>query len=134
MTIQKVNPDTLAPPHGHAQVVIATGTKQVYISGQVALDTSETLLGAGDYEAQGYHTVLNAYRAIAAAGASPKEVVRMMVYVIDPTPDNLDNLYRGLAKAVGEAGGSTTAMTLIGVAGLSVPGALVEVDLTAVTG
>ncbi|MET7519259.1 hypothetical protein ABZS88_38685 [Streptomyces sp. NPDC005480] len=58
----------------------------------------------------------------------------MMVYVVDPTQENLEKLYVGLAKATSEAGGSTTAMTLIGVVGLSTPGALVEADMTAITG
>ncbi|MFB7161077.1 RidA family protein [Streptomyces sp. NPDC056242] len=133
MTIQKINPETIAPPHGHAQVVVATGSKQVYISGQIAIDVDEKLLGEGDYETQGYHTVKNAYAAIAASGATPKDVVRLMVYVVDPTQENLEKLYSGLAKATAEAGGSTTAMTLIGVVGLSTPGALVEADMTAIT-
>lgn len=133
MTIQKINPDTIAPPHGHAQVIVATGSKHVYISGQIAIDVDEKLLGEGDYETQGYHTVKNAYAAIAASGATPKDVVRVMVYVVDPTQENLEKLYVGLARATSEAGGSTTAMTLIGVVGLSTPGALVEADMTAIT-
>ena len=134
MTIQKLNPDTIAPPHGHAQVVIASGSKIVFISGQISIGRDENLIGAGDYEAQGYQATLNAYAAIAASGAIAADVARMMVYVVDPAPEHLEKLYAGLGKAVSETGGRTAAMTLIGITGLSEPGALVEVELTAVTG
>lgn len=133
MTIQKINPDTIAPPHGHAQVIVATGGKFVFTSGQVAIDVNEKLIGAGaDYEAQGYKAVSNAYAAITASGASPRDVVRMMVYVVNPASENLEQLYAGLANAMRDAGGKTTAMTLIGITGLSEPGAVVEVDMMAV--
>jgi enamine deaminase RidA (YjgF/YER057c/UK114 family) len=132
MTLQKINPENLSTPHGHAHVVVATGSKMVFASGQVAIDPAEQLL-ADDYEGQGYHAVANGYLAIAAAGAGPKEVVRMTVYVVDPTPANLDKLFAGLARAVKDAGGSTAAMTLVGITGLYRPDLVVEVELTAVT-
>ena len=40
MTIQKINPDTIAPPHGHAQVIVATGGKLVFTS-KVTMSTNE---------------------------------------------------------------------------------------------
>ncbi|RAG82402.1 RidA family protein [Streptacidiphilus pinicola] len=134
MTIQKINPDTIAPPHGHAQVVVATGSKLVFASGQVAIAPDEKPVGdATDYKAQGYKAVSNAYAAITASGASPGEVVRMTVYVVDPTAENLESLYAGLGDAVRDAGGRTTAMTLVGITGLSEPGRVVEIEMTAVT-
>jgi enamine deaminase RidA (YjgF/YER057c/UK114 family) len=135
MTIQKINPDTIAPPHGHAQVVVATGNKLVFASGQVAIDRDEKPVGdATDYKGQGYQAVSNAYAAIIASGAGPAEVVRMTVYVVNATQENLEQLYVGVGDAVRDAGGKTTSMTLIGVTGLSEPGRVVEIEMTAVTG
>ncbi|NBE49993.1 RidA family protein [Streptomyces boluensis] len=131
MTIEKINPDTIAPPHGHAQVVVATGSKLVFASGQVGIDKDEKLVG-DDYRSQGHRAALNAYAAISASGATPADIVRLTVYVVDPAQKNLEELYAGLGAAAKEAGAKTTAMSLIGITGLSMPGAFVEIEATAI--
>ncbi|MFG2446627.1 RidA family protein [Nocardia fluminea] len=131
MTIEKINPDTLVHPHGYAQVVVATGSKLVLASGQIGVDTGDHLVGK-DYRSQAHRAALNAYAAISASGATPGDIVRFTVYVVDPTPEHLDDVYAGLGKAGKEAGAKATAMSLIGITGLSAPGAVVEVEATAV--
>ena len=54
-----------------------------------------------------------------------------MIYVVDPTADNLEQLYVGLGEAGAEAGAKATATTLVGVTALSLQGAVVEIDATA---
>jgi len=99
----------------------------------VALNTDEKLVAdRTDYEAQTYQSILNGYAGIAAAGGQPTDVVRLMIYVVDPTPDNLEKVYAGYGKALAELAAKPSAMTLIGVSGLSDPDHTVEVDLTAV--
>jgi enamine deaminase RidA (YjgF/YER057c/UK114 family) len=132
MTLQKINPDTLAPPHGHIHAVVATGNNIVFASGQVAIDLEENLQGFNDYCEQGYRAALNAYAAISSSGATPADIVRFTVYVVDPVESNLEPLYDGLGRAAREVGAKRTAMTLIGITGLSIPGAVVEVEATAV--
>ncbi|WP_165964111.1 RidA family protein [Actinomadura sp. KC216] len=131
MTLKKIDPDTLAPPHGHAQVVVASGSRIVFVSGQVGIDADERLVGAG-YRAQGHRAAMNAYAAVTGAGGTPADIVRFTVYVVDPAAANLEELYAGLGDAARSAGAKRTAMTLIGVTGLSMPGALVEIEVTAV--
>jgi enamine deaminase RidA (YjgF/YER057c/UK114 family) len=132
MAIQKINADALPKPHGFAHAVVATGATTVYTSGVVGIDADENLAGGDrDYRAQAYQATKNAYAALAAAGASPADVVRLMLYVVDPTQENLDEVYAGFGKAVGDGGGKSTAMTLIGTSGLSLTGAVVEIDATA---
>lgn len=131
MTLEKINPDTLAHPHGYAQVVVATGSKFVVASGQIGVDTQEKLVG-DDYRSQTHRAALNAYAAISASGATPADIVRFTMYVVDPTPEHLDEVYAGLGRAGKEAGAKATAMTLVGITGLSTPGAVVEVEATAV--
>lgn len=133
MTLEKINPDTLAHPHGYAQVVVATGSRLVLASGQIGIDTDEKLAG-DDYRSQTQRAAANAYAAINASGATPADIVRFTMYVVDPTPENLNEVYAGLGAAGKEAGAKATAMTLIGTTGLSTPGALVEIEATAVIG
>ena len=133
MTIHKIKPDTMPPTHGYPQVIVATGTKLVFTSGQVALNTDEKLVAnRTDHEGQTYQSVLNGYAGIAASGGQPTDVVRLMIYVVDPTPDNLEKVYAGYGKALAELAAKPSAMTLIGVSGLSDPDHTVEIDLTAV--
>ena len=133
MSLQKIDPDTLAPPHGHCQIVIAQG-RTVYTSGQVAIDTDEKLIGADpvDYAVQAKHTLLNVYNAVEAAGGTAADIARLMVYVADATQEHLDQVYAGIGEAFTEGGGRRSAMTLLGVSGFSNPGVVVEMDATAV--
>ena len=52
MSVQRVNPDALAPPvqglYSHA--VTGTGTRFVAIAGQIALDAEGNLVGPGDHD------------------------------------------------------------------------------------
>ncbi|GAA3649463.1 RidA family protein [Nocardioides ginsengisoli] len=133
MTIQKMWPDTMPPTHGWPQVTVATGSKLVFTSGQVAQDTDEKMVaGPDDYEGQTYQSMINGYAGIAAAGGTPRDVVRLMIYVVDPTPENLEQAYAGFGRALADVGAKPSGMTLIGVSGLSDPTHKVEIDMTAV--
>ena len=135
MTIEKLKPETMPPTHGWPQVMIATGQRLVFTSGQVGQGTDEqALAGPEDYEGQMYHALLNGYAGITAAGATSADVVRLMIYVVDPTPAHLEQVYAGFGKALAELGARPPAMTLIGVTGLSEPEYKVEIDMTAVAG
>jgi enamine deaminase RidA (YjgF/YER057c/UK114 family) len=132
MILRKLDPDTLAPPHGWAQTVVATGSRFVFASGQVAARTDETpAAGPTDYQGQANRATANAYEAIIAGGATVADIVRLTIYVVDPTPENLEALYRGIGEAGHEYGARRTAMTLIGVTGLSDPRYKVEMEATA---
>lgn len=132
MATQRVNPDTLAEAHGFAHTLVATGSKLVFTSGQVSIDADGNLIGEGpDYRAQGRQAAANIYAALAAGGASPSDMVRLMIYVVDPADEHLEQLYAGLGEAAREVGAKATATTLIGVTALSEKGAVVELDATA---
>src|SRR5690242_70340 len=47
-SLQHLNPPTLSTPRGYSHAVVATGGKTVYISGQVSVDKSGALVGAGN--------------------------------------------------------------------------------------
>jgi enamine deaminase RidA (YjgF/YER057c/UK114 family) len=55
----------------------------VFVSGQVALDSAGRLVGPGDVRAQTRQTFENLRRALAAAGATFADVVKLTYYVLD---------------------------------------------------
>ncbi|TRC99623.1 hypothetical protein FJV77_04125 [Mesorhizobium sp. WSM4306] len=58
----------------YTQVVIATGSKMAFVSGQQSEDIDGKLVGLGDFAAQARLTFGNLGRALAAAGARPEDI------------------------------------------------------------
>ncbi|MFB6824701.1 RidA family protein [Streptomyces virginiae] len=133
MAITLVNPTDLPTVDAYRQVSIATGSKLVFVAGQVAWDAEGVTVGEGDLAAQVERCYLNVSAALAAAGASFGDVVKLTVYVVDWTPDKMPLLMGGIARAAERLGITPVApASLIGVAALDVPEHLVEVEATAV--
>lgn len=132
MSLEKVFPDALARPHGYVHAIVATGNRLIVTSGQVGRNSDDELVG-GDHRSQTRQAAENVYAAITAAGATPADIVRLMIYVVDPTEANLEAVYAGLGEAAAAAGAKSTTMTLLGVSALSDPSFKVEIDATAVT-
>jgi enamine deaminase RidA (YjgF/YER057c/UK114 family) len=83
MTIECINPDDLPTPATYTQVVVATGSKLVFISGQEPEDIQGKLVGRGDLAVQARQVFGNLGRALAAAGARPEQVTKITIYVVD---------------------------------------------------
>ncbi|MFE5568922.1 RidA family protein [Amycolatopsis japonica] len=133
MSITLVNPAGLPEIPAYRQVSIATGSKLVFIAGQVSWDAYGALVGEGDLAAQVEQCYLNIGTALAGAGATFDDVAKMTVYVVDWTPDKLALFLEGVDRAAAKLGGTPVPPgTLIGVAALDVPEHLVEVEATAV--
>lgn len=80
------SPSTLPPARGYSQVVeVPGGSRLVYLSGQVGLDSAGRVVGAGDLRAQTRQTFENLRRALAAVGATFADVVKLTYYVLDAT-------------------------------------------------
>ncbi|WP_327685754.1 RidA family protein [Streptomyces sp. NBC_00467] len=133
MAITLVNPSGLPKIDAYRQVSIATGSKLVFIAGQVAWDAEGTTVGEDDLAAQVEQCYLNVGTALAAAGGSFDDVAKLTVYVVDWTPDKMPLFLEGVARAAEKLGGTPVPPgTLLGVAALDVPDHLVEVEATAV--
>ncbi len=133
MAITLVNPSGLPEIDAYRQVSIATGSKLVFIAGQVAWDAEGTTVGEGDLAAQVEQCYLNVGTALAAAGGSFDDVAKLTVYVVDWTPDKMPLFLEGVARAAEKLGGTPVPPgTLLGVAALDVPEHLVEIEATAV--
>ena len=52
MPLECINPDDLPIPEMYTQVVVATGSKLVFVSGQQPEDRNGKLVGHGDFAAQ----------------------------------------------------------------------------------
>jgi enamine deaminase RidA (YjgF/YER057c/UK114 family) len=79
-----LNPPALAAPRGYTHVVeVPAGSRLVYLSGQVPLDSAGNVVGSGDFRAQAEQVFANLDRALAAAGATFADVVKLNFYVRD---------------------------------------------------
>ncbi|PSK83575.1 enamine deaminase RidA (YjgF/YER057c/UK114 family) [Murinocardiopsis flavida] len=133
MAITLVNPDGLPKPEVYRQMSIATGSRMVFLAGQVARDADGARIGAGDLAAQVEQCYLNVGTALAEAGGSFADVAKLTVYVVDWTPDKIAALGEGVSRAAGRLGVvPVPPITLLGVAALGEPDLLVEVEATAV--
>jgi enamine deaminase RidA (YjgF/YER057c/UK114 family) len=131
VTLDKLNPDTLPAPRGYTQVVVATGSRTIYVSGQVAVDARGEVVAPGDAPAQARQAFLNLRAALEAAGASIADVAKLTWYVVGYRLELLPALAAARADVFGE---HAPASTLIGVQALAQPEYLVEVEAVAVLG
>lgn len=133
MAVQLMNPDGLPKPDIYRQVAVASGSRLVFLAGQVARDAEGRPVGTGDLAAQVEQSFLNVGTALAAAGASFDDVVKMTLYLVDWHQDKFPAFGEGVQRAAAKLGADLTKpVTLISVAGLGEPDLLVEVDVTAV--
>lgn len=129
-TIKYLNPKTMAPPPGYTYVVDTSGpTRTIYIAGQLGLDTENRLVGApGDFAAQAEQAFVNLKLALAAVGASMKDVVKINNYMIDMSHIGLFRDVRDRHVNLKQPPASTT----VAISQLARPGALFEIEAIAV--
>src|SRR5215203_1074333 len=78
-----LSPETMPRPYGYSQVVETTGGRQVYISGQVPLDTANQVVGVGDFTAQARQAFENVRLALEAVGLTFAHVVKIQMFLTD---------------------------------------------------
>jgi enamine deaminase RidA (YjgF/YER057c/UK114 family) len=133
MTITLVNPEGLPKVDIYRQVSVATGSRLVFIAGQVARDADGARVGEGDLTAQVEQCYLNIGTALAEVSATFDDVAKLTVYLVDWTPDKMPLFVEGVARASAKLGvTSFPPLTGVGVAALAEPDLLVEVEATAV--
>jgi enamine deaminase RidA (YjgF/YER057c/UK114 family) len=129
-TIEHPRANGLLHNAGFSQVVVATGARTVHTAGQVSIDERGALVGAGDLAAQTEQAMRNVGLALAAAGATFTDIVKITTYVVNYKPELRAVI--GKARAPFFAGGTPPASTLVGVAALALPEWLVEIEAVAV--
>jgi enamine deaminase RidA (YjgF/YER057c/UK114 family) len=124
------NPKTMAKPPGYTYVVEATGPNRlIFIAGQLGIDMDNKLVGAsGDFRAQAFRAFENLKFALAGAGATFKDVVKINNYLVDMS-------HIGIFREVRDEFVNTAAppaSTTVAISQLARPGALFEVEAIAV--
>ena len=128
MEITFVQPEGLvrSPAFSHAAVVPA-GAATIYVGGQNGVDASGAIV-SDDVAEQSLRAVANARLALEAAGASLADVVQWTVLIhVDA---DLRAAYGAIAPHLAREG-APPLVTAARVAGLGVPGALIEVSAIA---
>jgi enamine deaminase RidA (YjgF/YER057c/UK114 family) len=119
----------LATPQTYTHVIVATGSKLVFIAGQVAEDGQGNLVGRGDLAVQARRAFDNVGRALAAAGARPEQVTKSTIFVVKYRDEDLPAIED---RRVALFGDHKPADTLVGVGALAHPGCPIEVEALAV--
>jgi enamine deaminase RidA (YjgF/YER057c/UK114 family) len=126
------NPPDIHQPRGYTHAVSVSGGRLIVIAGQVAFDHEGNLVGKGDLRAQAEKALDNLVKALAAAGASPADVVKVNTYVVNYKPSDYPIVREARARIFG--GETPPASTLVGVQALAVEGLLIEIEAIAAVG
>ncbi|WP_223692852.1 RidA family protein [Leifsonia poae] len=128
MEILRLQPAGLvvSPAFSHVAVVPA-GATTVYVGGQNGVDASGAVVSA-DVVEQSVRAVENAALALEAAGATLADVVQWTVLIAESA--DVRAAYGAVAPRLA-TGGAPPLVTAALVAGLGVPGALIEVSAIA---
>ncbi|MFF7857888.1 Rid family hydrolase [Streptomyces sp. NPDC007904] len=133
MAITLVNPGGLPEIDAYRQVSVATGSRLVFVAGQVSWDADGVTVGPGDLTAQVEQCYVDIGTALSGVGGSFEDVAKLTVHVVDRTPDKMPQLMEGITRAAARLGMTPVPpATLLGVAALDVPEHLVEIEATAV--
>jgi enamine deaminase RidA (YjgF/YER057c/UK114 family) len=120
-----VTPSSFPKPRGYANGIVATG-RTLFISGQIAWDENARIISP-DFATQFLQALDNVIAVVREAGGGTEHLAKLTVFVTD-----LD-AYRAATRPIGEGwrerlGKHYPAMSLLKVAGLLEPGALVEIE------
>lgn len=129
MAHRVVTPSHFPKPRGYANGVIAEG-RTLHIAGQVAWDKDARIVSP-DFSTQFLQSLDNVIAVVREAGGATEHLVKLVAFVTDL------EAYRAATTAIGEGwrarmGKYYPAMSLVKVAGLLEPGALVEIEGVAV--
>jgi enamine deaminase RidA (YjgF/YER057c/UK114 family) len=132
MPKEHVNPRTLFPslPHGFSQIVVASGRKTVFISGQTAWDAQKRIVGGVSLLEQARQALRNVQAAMEAVGGALGDIVALRIYIVNYQPESAEAVGSALREFFSE--GNPPASTWIGVSALAVSDFLIEIEATAV--
>jgi enamine deaminase RidA (YjgF/YER057c/UK114 family) len=132
MPKDRINPDTLfsSLEYGFSQIVVASGTRTVYISGQTAWDSNKQIVGGSSLGDQARKSFRNLQIAIEGAGGTLADIVALRIYIVDYDPSQAEHIKSALTSFFPPD--NRPASTWIGVKSLASPDFLIEIEATAV--
>lgn len=128
---QFINPDSLPPlSKNYTQAIRVTGGNTIYIAGQASVNGKKEIIGKGDFKTQVATTLANLRAVLAASKATPADLVKINIYIVDLSADKLLVLRDELKNFVSD---NPPVSTLIGVQALFNKDVMIEIDGVAVT-
>jgi enamine deaminase RidA (YjgF/YER057c/UK114 family) len=132
MTRQNIQPDALYKRvvDGHvlySHVVAVDGRRTIYVAGQLARDRQGQVVGRGDMRSQIRQVGENVKAALAAAGASLDDIVKITTYVTD-----IDEYFKHVDVRM-QYFHALPASAVVEVRRLAHPDFMVETEVVAVT-
>jgi enamine deaminase RidA (YjgF/YER057c/UK114 family) len=131
MVFTFINPESLGRPRGYSNGVLTQpGGRLLFIAGQIAWDAEQKFVSA-DFAQQFDRALVNLLAVVTAAGGTPENIARVVIYVTDKSE------YLRCTREVGESwrarmGRHFPAMALVEVKGLLEDEAKVEIEGIAV--
>jgi len=129
MERQFINPEGMNRPGTYTPVVTVRGGRAIHVSGQVALDVHGRLVGGADLKAQTEQVYRNLGLALAGAGATFDDVVKITTFVVNYRPEHRAVMHEIRSRHFSKE--RPPASTLVGVQALALPEYLVEVEAVA---
>jgi len=124
-----INPEGVAKPAGYTHVVkVSAPGRLIFMSGQVALDGEGNVVGKGDVERQLRQVYANLRAALASAGATFDDVIKLNTYMVD-IAGGIDAYRKVRSEFLG--GAKPPASTLVEVRRLASAEFLVEIEAVA---
>jgi enamine deaminase RidA (YjgF/YER057c/UK114 family) len=124
MSIEQINPASLHSNPAFSQATIAPAGRTLYVGGQNGTDADGAI--SGNLAAQVGQALRNLLTVLAEAGATQDDVAKMTIYLKDGVDAN--EAYGASMEVWGQ---HRTAVTVLVVAALGRPDALVEIDAVA---
>ncbi len=127
-----LNPNELFPSlqYGFSQIVTSQGGRTVYLSGQVAWDAAQQLVGGTDLKAQTWQAMQNIDVAMQAAGGSLLDVVSLRIYIVKEKLGENEPISTALKTFFPSERAPAT--TWVGVYALANPAFLIEIEAVGV--
>jgi enamine deaminase RidA (YjgF/YER057c/UK114 family) len=127
--ITHINPEGLIKNPAFSQAVISEGNgKTIYVGGQNAIDEKGNIIGKGNTGLQTEQVMHNVQIALAAAGATFSDVIKMNIYILQGQSAN--DAFAAAQPFMKECP-KPPVITGIYVAGLANPEYLIEVEAIA---
>jgi len=129
MTLEPINPETMAAPRGYSHAIAVTGDhKTIYIGGQNAINQAGELVGKGNLKEQTEQVLSNIEKILQKAGGNLENTIKFNIYIVQG-----QNPAGGFAAFQQKWTGQTPpVVTVVFVAGLGNPDWLLEIEATAI--
>ena len=131
MKFELINPESLGTPRGYSNGVLTeAGGRLLFVAGQIGWDAKQAIV-SDDFVAQFDRALANVIAVVTAAGGSPEEIARLVIYVTNKAE------YAARREEVGKVyrthlGKHFPAMALVEVKSLLDDKAKVEIEAVAV--